>query len=740
LSSVAKASTNERDKLLEFQTASPPSWILQHSAFADWLASPDIQNNPIWLSGTAGFGKSVLAAYLSKALKEKYPNTPIIYFFCKDKGGLNDVDQVIRTILYQLCGYSSAVRKRVKEVWAAEDSISDESASTQDFCQKLLLPAIQAFRSETTETILVLIDGLNELPKIDVDRILDLIMLLKDLGRQSDQPLIRILVTSRPTANINAKLNDAVRVLLTSKDNNDNIETFVRKRLNSNLAERFTVTKIDPVQYFRGRHRGMFLWVKEMLEYLATMVSDIDLKTILQNPPREINELYQKILARLYVDLEPELPWVKKIISWILVSKRDLTVAEIEGAVIFSRETDSATAHLGGVYIEATLSKCGAILQVVDSGGSGNSKTVSLVHDTFKEFIKTRGPEHWLNINVQSTHSQVALLCLRCLSGRHDKLKAFNDYAKHFWIDHLSQAERSGEMATRLLSDLFCFFKSDRLKLWIKGYLLTYSVSGISQYEFEEPSWSYIVEWLNGLGVDENKDENLSASLRWRRSVLSTNIFWEDIGKAAVSVWLSDDLEEFAYVAAAFRLALKYFRRTASRGDPHDLFTDLFGDQFRPMAKWADVPTYDERNIGIAYASLRMPRDAINCYLQSSNKNKESPILWEYVGHMYHAIGEIEEEIKAYKKATEKDPKRFQPFAYLACAYKSNGEMQNAEDCCSKAIKLKPEIESRLRQYLDNQSDRSVSRAQEETPDEKIIWINDFISFVTQPPWNLQVA
>jgi tetratricopeptide (TPR) repeat protein len=526
-----------------------------------------------------------------------------------------------------------------------------------------------------------------------------------------------------------------VRVLLSSKDNSDNVDTFVKQRLNSVLVKGFTAAGIDPVQYFHERHEGMFLWVKIMLKYLATMDSHDDLKEILHNSPQEINGVYQKIFERLCQSLNKyELRWVKEIIAWTVVSKRDLTLAEIAWAIPLSRQRDSATV----LDIEATLSKCGAILQVVDSDPSANSKTVRLVHDTFKEFIinpqltrSERWPDH---VNVQTSHSQVAFLCLRCLLGKGDAV--FNDYAEKFWIDHLSQAERSGDMATRLLSDLHRFCTSKSLAVWIRGLLRKYSVSDKSRYEFEEPSWSCVLDWLNGLkGLDKNKDQNLSASLRWRRSVLSTNTLAEDIGKAAISVWLSDDLEEFAYVTAAFRLALKYFQREASPGDPHDLHTDLCQDEFRPMAKWADVHTYDKRNIGIAYASLRMPRDAINYYLLSSDKNKESPILWEYVGHMHHAIGEIKEEIKAYKTATEKDPNRFQSFVYLACAYKFNGEMQNAKVCCnSKAIGLKPEIKSWLCQYL------GINPAQEETPAQEIIWRNDFIPFVTQPPWNLKVA
>lgn len=125
------------------------------------------------------------------------------------------------------------------------------------------------------------------------------------------------------------------------------------------------------------------------------------------------------------------------------------------------------------------------------------------------------------------------------------------------------------------------------------------------------------------------------------------------------------------------------------------------------MLEWAGITTCDERNIGIAYASLQRWKHAIECYT-SKKTSKENPILWEYLGHAYHATGAYDLEIQAYETAIQKDPKRAQPHAYLACAYKTKGDIEKADSYCRKAIELNPD----MRQYLEDNNEESPNRSE----------------------------
>jgi len=96
----AAALANERAKNLSFQTLSPPSWIFENSEFQAWLSSST--DKFLWLSGTTGFGKSALAAYLTAVLVEKLPSSSVAWFFCKDNMFLREANHIMRGFVNQL--------------------------------------------------------------------------------------------------------------------------------------------------------------------------------------------------------------------------------------------------------------------------------------------------------------------------------------------------------------------------------------------------------------------------------------------------------------------------------------------------------------------------------------------------------------------------------------------------------------------------------------------------------------
>src|SRR5277367_6956636 len=252
LSSAAALSILARDTLLDDQRSSPPAWIFEHPIFNDWLANPNPSSNTIWISGTAGFGKSVLAAYLTESLKKKFADTPITFFFCKEKEEAGQVHQIVGTLLHQLIAQSSAMSQRVMTIWEADEDIADLNANYRDYYEKLLLPILKTFRSVSQKPIFIIIDGLDELRESRLSEALALIEAL-----QADSSL-RVLLTSQPTKTINAALRTTVHLSLTADDNLDNVETFVKCGLNETLTTLFNEIGVDPIKYFREKCLGMF--------------------------------------------------------------------------------------------------------------------------------------------------------------------------------------------------------------------------------------------------------------------------------------------------------------------------------------------------------------------------------------------------------------------------------------------------------------------------------------------------
>jgi DNA replication protein DnaC len=107
----------EKRRNHSLQVSSPPSWIHDLPEFKVWLDPNTADRNTLWLSGTTGFGKSVIAAYAIKQLARKFPSAPVIFFFCKDNEFLGQAHQIMRTFLYQTSVGSAKTRIRVKQIW-----------------------------------------------------------------------------------------------------------------------------------------------------------------------------------------------------------------------------------------------------------------------------------------------------------------------------------------------------------------------------------------------------------------------------------------------------------------------------------------------------------------------------------------------------------------------------------------------------------------------------------------------
>jgi len=475
----------------------------------------------LWVSATGGFGKSVLAAYLTEALKERFKDSPVTFFFCKEKEELCEVHQIVRTLLYQLSSFSNAINQHIRAIWDNDEDIADLASGYRDFYYELLFPALQTFQTASQNPIFIIFDGLNELPKSRLVEVLDLI---RALQHPPSDLRLRIVVMSQPTKTITSALKSAVPLSLTSSENLDNVETYVKSCLNETLKDLFNELGVDPVDYFREKCLGMFLWVKAILELIAPIDVNTDLQKILNDPPRSIEAMYQKVLERLYADLnEIELPWIQEIICWTVMSKRDLTLAEIEVAILLSREEHGKATRARFINIGATLSKCATILRVSDDP-STKLKTVSVLHDSFKQFITNggqRGPtgiaRSFRVVKPEADYKIVAAcisyLCREAIEIEEAiiipdmRRKRLNEeypmfsYASMFWEKHIT-SEGGESVQKKLLLVLTKLFLRENLRNWISS-VMGYTYNGYMGALYDPVSLSVpgslenAITWIN---------------------------------------------------------------------------------------------------------------------------------------------------------------------------------------------------------------------------------------------------
>lgn len=93
------------DPLLKLSHIRKPGtcdWIFTNDEISQWLASKGNSQRVLWLTANAGFGKSVLSAYVVEQLQQLYP-TGVAWFFCShDQPRRRTLVDILRSWVHQL--------------------------------------------------------------------------------------------------------------------------------------------------------------------------------------------------------------------------------------------------------------------------------------------------------------------------------------------------------------------------------------------------------------------------------------------------------------------------------------------------------------------------------------------------------------------------------------------------------------------------------------------------------------
>ena len=579
--------------------------------FQAWRLS-DLVDGPerriTWIKGSLGLGKSVMAAYFIDLLKCQYRNAVVAYFFCRSKQpGLTSARDILRTLAYQCADNNEAARETLQNLKSEGFQINDNLGIGFLF-EKLLLDPLKS-----AQDIYIVLDGLDEADDETCDHTdpagrPELHVLLGCLARI---PSIRLLCISRPSAQIKAIIPNVFEKTVSKSDNVDDIDSYVLAEVGKSPTLR-ALFKQDPVQYFRKHGEGVFLWVKLVLQQLAKAKTASAFQKYLDGFSAahdvitdKLENLYYTILSRIGED---DKAWVNEIIRWLFVAKTQLSIDTLQALAEWCLQDEMITFHQ---FLDET---CGSLLHFLPHP-EGEGDLVELVHESFKSFITnpTVCPPSFL-IDTPEAECYAALQSLKCLTNHATAPNEVSDYSSSHWIGHLSMASAIQSRASVLVA-LYSFLASDGTKFWIKRccesdqrrFYFDFSISGglplrdIRQWARDCPIR------MDEAGTDH---PDLKCALNWQRACLDNSSFLEEIiGKAAVSVWLSEALDGGDAVINCFILGLNYYWRRANRTQSNlEELVELTATNFQSLSAWAEpagpsVPVC-QRNLGLAFYAV----------------------------------------------------------------------------------------------------------------------------------------
>jgi hypothetical protein len=132
---------------------------------------------------------------------------------------------------------------------------------------------------------------------------------------------------------------------------------------------------------------------------------------LLNAPPADLNEMYERILLRLDLAYPKNRQMRKKILSWIAVAKRPLSVKELAYACAVKDDEDSFDPTKRVLATDRyLLDNCGPLIEIL------NDK-VQYTHLSVKEFLLRKQDGFYLKHNEQylfsegEVHASVGITC-----------------------------------------------------------------------------------------------------------------------------------------------------------------------------------------------------------------------------------------------------------------------------------------------------------------------------------------
>ncbi|KAJ6263396.1 hypothetical protein Dda_1959 [Drechslerella dactyloides] len=384
-------------------------WIFDTPDYKAWLDFP--KSSGLWYHAIPGFGKSVLTAGVVESLLDTSKlariRHNISYFFCAYTNSASlSARTIISSILHQLFYYSNDLPQDLLDNLEAQ--FNDKASSS-----RVLLPDTQRFLTkilkENKARNFIVIDGLDECN--DKERGVVLRILKQVFADNPDN--LKILISSRGSQDIARALKE-FRQLDLANSNQQDIEIFIAqalrdKELEGQLPE-LPLVLFDKIKTFLAENaKGLFLWVDLQITEICKEARIEDIEAALPGLPRDLNELYSRVLERIRQQRRPEV--ARSIFKWISYAVRPLTLDELKEAIAIEDSQISAWASLKRqteMDDSKWLQNCENL--VVLNKGNG---TVQLAHSTIKEFLEASISQNSGFQLHEQDHQQLAEFCIR---------------------------------------------------------------------------------------------------------------------------------------------------------------------------------------------------------------------------------------------------------------------------------------------------------------------------------------
>jgi hypothetical protein len=407
-------------------------WIQETEKYISWDKSSC--SGLFRITARAGCGKTTLAAHVSEWVlpasqtfetKVQVANSPdhtqknqiLLFFFFQRSSQEAESTGItaLRTIIHQLIKQDASI---IPIISSQYESLSARGTLEWSWESRSIIFEEMLQAISVASKIYIILDAVDECEAESRKSLLDYLRrVLEDQSTSSPslhpKPIVKVLITSRPDADVFDCLSDFPCLEIKNSDTVHDISALIRKRVQDFAhCRRLGIGVSDSIiRFLEGNAHGMFLWVVLILEELCRRderLTDEAISTKLSIVPLTLVTTYEAILQKPSTSRKSDM-W--RIFRWLLFGRRGLTLEELETALCLETGVTQWHDFAGDVDF-----LCGSLLRI-----DGTRGEINLLHKTTRDFlenfVKRVNSPLFGEIEMESTaaHAHLAEICVRYL-------------------------------------------------------------------------------------------------------------------------------------------------------------------------------------------------------------------------------------------------------------------------------------------------------------------------------------
>uniref|UniRef100_A0A0B7JZL9 Uncharacterized protein n=1 Tax=Bionectria ochroleuca TaxID=29856 RepID=A0A0B7JZL9_BIOOC len=430
---------NEHSDIRNKRLPKTSEWLLETEEYHDWVSN---SGKTLYCEGMPGAGKTIIASIIVDDLDRHQKESGIAYIYCNYKRAeTQTVENLLKTMLRQLLQTRPLLPESVKSLY--DEQKSRQTQPTLEEIRRLLRSTVASY-----PRVFIVIDALDECIGSDDCRS----RYLQEIQELQKVYAVNALATSRPLPEVRKMppFKNSPLVQLQALD--EDIQVYLDYRISKFPS--FVQLDIDLQRAIKdkihGIVNGMFLLVKLYMDAIQDKVTSNSIKKAISafgTNPDAYSEAYEAAIERIESQKSDRLTYAKKLLSWVSLAKRELSVSELEHALAV--EPGARAIDKGDIPdLQDIISFCAGLVSIDQT-----SQVVKLVHLTAQTFLESKLAEFLPNAESSIAHICITYQCFDTFASEHYateeevKNRIWNyplfNYAAHYWGQHTRNSHQS---------------------------------------------------------------------------------------------------------------------------------------------------------------------------------------------------------------------------------------------------------------------------------------------------------